>query len=115
VRGSVDLLQGQSDFLFNMAVFYEQGPFRARASYAHIGEATTSVSATDVTGLSDRIDDATNTVDVQARYALANGVELIAEVRNLTDEIKVNRTGNGVYRDVSFYGRQFWIGASAKF
>lgn len=115
VRGSVDLLEGQSDFLFNMAVFYEQGPFRARASYAHIGEATTSVSATDVTGLSDRIDDATNTVDVQARYALANGVELIAEVRNLTDEIKVNRTGNGVYRDVSFYGRQFWIGASAKF
>jgi len=114
-RGSVDLLQGQSDFLFNMALFYEQGPFRARASYAHIGEATTSVSATDASGLSDRIDEATNTVDLQARYTLTSGVELIAEVRNVTDEDKVNLTGNGVYRDVSFYGRQFWVGASAKF
>ena len=98
-----------------MAVFYEQGPFRARASYAHIGEATTSVSATDATGRSDRIDEATNTVDVQARYTLNNGVELIAEVRNVTDQDKVNLTGSGVYRDVSFYGRQFWVGASAKF
>ncbi len=114
-RGAVDMLQGQSDFLFNMAVFYEQGPFRARASYAHIGEATTSVSATDATGLSDRYDEATNTLDIQGRYTLANGVELIAEVRNVTDEDKVNFTGNGVYRDVSFYGRQFWLGASARF
>ncbi|MBC7167679.1 TonB-dependent receptor [Phenylobacterium sp.] len=114
-RGTVDMLQGQSDFLFNLALFYEQGPFRARASYARIGEATTSVSSTDATGVSDRIDEATDTVDMQARYTLSNGVELIAEVRNVTDENKVNTTGDGVYRDVSFYGRQFWIGASAKF
>lgn len=114
-RGTVDMLQGQSDFLFNMALFYEQGPFRARASYARIGEATTSVSSTDATGDSDRIDEATDTVDMQARYTLANGVELIAEVRNVTDENKVNVTGTGIYRDVSFYGRQFWLGASAKF
>ena len=114
-RGTVDMLQGQSDFLFNLALFYEQGPFRARASYARIGEATTSVSSTDATGASDRIDEATDTVDMQARYTLSNGVELIAEVRNVTDENKVNTTGDGVYRDVSFYGRQFWIGASAKF
>ena len=92
-----------------------RGAFRARASYAHIGEATTSVSATDATGLSDRYDEATNTLDIQGRYTLANGVELIAEVRNVTDEDKVNFTGNGVYRDVSFYGRQFWLGASARF
>lgn len=114
-RGTVNMLQGQSDVLFNMALFYEQGPFRARASYAHIGEARTSISATDASGLSDRIDEATDTVDVQARYTLTNGVELIAEVRNVTDEDKVNLTGNGIYRDVSFYGRQFWVGASANF
>lgn len=114
-RGRVNELQGQSETLVNVALFYEQGPFRVRASYAHIGEAKTAISATDVTGLSDRFDKATNTVDTQARYTLSDRVELIGEVRNLTNENKVNYTGANIYRDVSFYGRQLWIGATLKY
>jgi TonB-dependent receptor len=112
-RGRVNELQGQSDFLFNFALFYEQGPFRARAAYAHIGEAKTSVSSTDP--LQDRIDKATNTVDTQARWAINNHIELIGEIRNLTNEAKVNYTGARIYRDVSFYGRQLWLGTTFKF
>ena len=114
-RGNVDALQGQSDTLFNFALFYEQGPFRARASYAYIGEAKTAISATDATGRSDRFDKATNTVDTQARYTVNDRFELVGEVRNLTNENKVNYTGNNIYRDVSVYGRQLWFGTTFKF
>jgi TonB-dependent receptor len=114
-RGTVDVLQGQSDFLFNVALFYEQGPLRARVSYAHIGEAQTSISTTDLSGISDRYDEASNTVDVQARYTITENLEIMGEVRNVTDEGKWNYAGNDILRDVSFYGRQFWLGASFNF
>lgn len=115
VRGRVEDLQGQSGMLINLSLFYERGPLRARAAYAYIGEAKTSISASDVTGRSDRYDRATNTIDTQARYAINERMEVIAEVRNLTNEDKVNYIGPGIYRDVSFYGRQGWIGASYRF
>lgn len=114
-RGTVNSLQGQSDQLVNFAVFYEQGPFQARVSYAYTGEAKTAISATDASGRSDRYDKATNTVDTQARFRLNDRFELMGEVRNLTNENKVNLTGADIYRDVSFYGRQFWIGTNFKF
>ncbi|MFY7977984.1 MAG: TonB-dependent receptor [Brevundimonas sp.] len=114
-RGTVDVLQGQADRLANVAIFYEQGPFRARAAYAYVGEAFTNVSATDVTGVTDRYDAAIGTLDLQARYTINDNFELIGEVRNATNEEKINYTGNDIYRDVSFYGRQFWIGTTFKF
>lgn len=114
-RGVVDFLEGQADTLFNFALFYEDGPFRARAAYAYVGEAKTSVSTTDASGLSDRYDRSTSTLDLQARFMIDDRVELIGEVRNATNEDKVNYTGADVYRDVSKYGRQFWFGATFGF
>lgn len=114
-RGTVDVLQGQADTLANLALFYEQGPFRARAAYAYVGEAFTNVSATDLTGVTDRYDAALGTLDLQARYTINDRFELIGEVRNATNEEKINYTGNDIYRDVSFYGRQFWIGTTFGF
>jgi len=114
-RGTVDVLQGQADTLGNIALFYEQGRFRARAAYAYVGEAFTNVSATDLTGVADRYDAATSTLDLQARYTINDRFELIGEVRNATNEEKINYTGNDIYRDVSFYGRQFWIGTTFGF
>lgn len=104
---TLDYLQGQADFLANLAVFYEQGPFRARATYAYVDELFTS---------STRKDTETNNLDLQARYQLFDRVELIAEVRNATNEEKVNLTGANfdVFRDISRYGRQFWIGAAIR-
>jgi len=115
LRGTVDVLQGQADTLGNVAVFYEQGRFRARAAYAYVGEAFTSVSATDLTGVTDRYDAALGTFDLQARYAINDRFELIGEVRNATNEEKINYTGNDIYRDVSFYGRQVWAGTTFRF
>jgi TonB-dependent receptor len=115
VRGTVDVLQGQADVLGNLAVFYEQGQFRARAAYSYVGEAFTNVSATDLTGTTDRYDAALGTIDLQARYTINDRFEIIGEVRNATNEEKINYTGNDIYRDVSFYGRQFWIGTTFKF
>ncbi len=103
---TTDGLQGQSDFLANVALFYEQGPFRARAAYAFIDQYGTG---------GGRFDKATNTLDLQARYTFSNRFELIGEVRNATDENKVNYTNNNIYRDVSFYGRQFWLGATLSY
>jgi TonB-dependent receptor len=100
---TTDGLQGQSDFLANVALFYEQGPFRARAAYAFTDQYDTAAG---------RFDKATNTLDLQARYTFSDNFELIGEVRNATDENKVNYTSNNIYRDVSFYGRQFWLGAT---
>ena len=53
----------------------------------------------------------------QLRYALGERLELIGEVRNLSDERRINFTGAGqdVARDVNQFGRQFWIGAAMKF
>ena len=115
VRGTVDVLQGQADTLGNLALFYEQGPFRARAAYSYVGEAFTSVSATDLAGITDRYDAALGTIDLQARYTINDRFELIGEIRNATNQEKINYTGNDIYRDVSFYGRQFWIGTTFGF
>lgn len=114
-RGKSDRLQGQAKTLVNLALFYEQGPFRARAAYAYTGDVITSVSATDPTGAADRVDKPTNTVDLQTRYRLNSHFELIGEVRNATNENKVNYTGTNIYRDVSFYGRQVWFGLTFKY
>jgi hypothetical protein len=94
---------------------FQQGQFRARAAYSYVGEAFTSVSATDLTGTTDRFDAALGTIDLQARYTINDRFEIIGEVRNATNEEKINYTGNDIYRDVSFYGRQFWLGTTFKF
>lgn len=103
-----DYLQGQADFLGNFALFYEQGPFRARATYAYVDEFFTS---------STRKDTATNQLDLQTRYQVSDRVELIGEIRNVTNENKVNLTGTNydTVRDISYYGRQFWIGAALRY
>jgi TonB-dependent receptor len=102
------VLTGQADFLGNFALFYERGPFQARATYAYL-------AATPTGG--GRLDKHTNNLDLQARFQLLERVELIGEVRNATDENKVNFFGPEFQyaRDVNFYGRQFWIGAAFRY
>jgi hypothetical protein len=65
----------------------------------------------------DRMDKEMHNVDVQARYQVSDSVELIGEVRNLTSEGKYNYFGPNFsfVRDLSFYGRQFWVGAAVKY
>jgi len=124
----LDYLQGQAQFLGNVALFYEDGPLQARATYAYIGEYVTATSfgAATLNGLAtqrvnnERFDAPTRTLDLQARYSVLENLELIGEVRNFTGENKVNyfndaTTGVEYIRDISTYGRQFWIGAAFKY
>ena len=61
-------------------------------------------------------DGETRQLDLQARLELGVGRELIAEVRNATDEDKVNYFGPNldIVRDYNSYGRQFWVGFAFK-
>ncbi|PZO07441.1 MAG: hypothetical protein DCF29_03970 [Alphaproteobacteria bacterium] len=119
VGRSVDFLPGQSDFLGNLAVFYERGGFRGRISYAYVGDAYASAGTSPA---NDRILKASHQVDLQARYALNDRFEVIGEVRNLIDDEKITygnvESGGRTYElatDVSFYGRQLWAGVAMRF
>jgi TonB-dependent receptor len=111
-RRPLDRLPGQARFLANAALFYEQGPVRARLSYAYVGPHFTSVNASNPAA--DRTNAATNNFDFQARIRATEQIEIIGEVRNLTNQRSLNLTGpnQDITRDVSYFGRQFWIGAA---
>lgn len=111
-RRELDQLPGQARFLANAAIFYEQGPVRARLTYAHVGKHKTSVSAGNPAA--DRTEAAFNTFDFQARLRATSRIEVIGEVRNLTNQERLNLTGpdQDIGRDINRFGRQFWIGAA---
>ena len=94
----------------NFSVFYEASSFRARLTYAYVGERLTSINQADFT--QNRYDEPFNQLDAQVRYSF-DRFNLIAEVRNLTDEHRVNYSGLGGM-DYNFFGRQFWLGVSIK-
>lgn len=115
LRRELSRLPGQAEFLANVAVFYERGGFRARLSYAYTGEYFTAVSASSPA--TDRTEGDFQQLDAQLRYAVGDTLEVITEVRNLTDERRINFTGpfQDLARDVNQFGRQFWVGAAMKF
>ncbi|OWR18127.1 TonB-dependent receptor [Brevundimonas diminuta] len=110
----LDFLPQQSEWLANLMVFYERGPFEAYVSYAYVGDARTTVGPT---AAEDSLLLANHQTDVQVRYQLRSGVRLTAEVRNLTGQDKRAMTGpqSAILRDYSLYGRQFWLGASFRY
>ena len=111
-RRELDQLPGQAKFLANAALFYEQGPLRARLTYAHVGPYKSTVNASNPSV--DRTVAATDNFDFQTRIRLLPGVEIIGEVRNLTNQESRALSGpnQDINRDISFFGRQFWIGAA---
>jgi TonB-dependent receptor len=114
VSRDLDQLPGQADFLANAAIFFESGWFRARLSYAHIGRFKTGVNAANPAA--DRTDAPFDQFDAQVRAAIGDRVEIIGEVRNLTNQQRLNLTGpnQDIARDINRFGRQFWIGAAFK-
>ena len=103
-----DRLIQQPNWQYNAAIFYEDGPFKARATYAKVGNQYTAISESDPNA--SRYDSAYQQLDLQARLTI-RGVDLIAEARNITNERRRNFDGYGT-RDESVFGRQFWLGAA---
>ncbi len=112
-RETSGLIQ-QPDYIANLTVFYATGPVELRASYNRIGRALQSADGDTPTR--DLYQEPRQQVDVQARVAVREGVELVGQVQNLTKEPFVVRQGTG--RDYLNYffpvGRTFWLGLSWK-
>ncbi|WP_125661121.1 TonB-dependent receptor [Sphingomonas sp. 2R-10] len=112
-RRTSGLIQ-QPDYIANMTLFYATGPVELRASYNRIGRALQSADGDTPTR--DLYQEPRQQVDVQARLAVREGVELVGQVQNLTKEPFVVRQGTG--RDYLNYffpvGRTFWLGLSWK-
>lgn len=112
-RATSGLIQ-QPDYIANLTLFYGTGPVELRASYNRIGRALQSADGDTATR--DLYQEPRQQVDVQARYAVGPGLELVGQVQNLTKSPFVVR--QGVRRDYVNYffpvGRTFWLGLTWK-
>ncbi|WP_161981610.1 TonB-dependent receptor [Aurantiacibacter suaedae] len=87
----IDRLIGQPSQIRNISVYYTRGGFELRAALNWTGLALRSVQADDA--LQDVYWAPRRQIDLQARYRLADGVSLIFEVANLTEERLESLTG----------------------
>lgn len=94
----------------NVSLTYARGPFDGRVAYNYRGRRVTEVNTSP---WFDRLFDAQDTWDVQARYRVSPSVQLTAQVKNLTDSYarEVNAYDD-LYYTRREAGRSFWLGAS---
>jgi TonB-dependent receptor len=112
-RETSGLIQ-QPDYIANLTAFYATGPVELRASYNRIGRALQSADGDTPTR--DLYQEPRQQVDVQARLAVRDGVELVGQVQNLTKSPFIVRQGvDRAYVNYFFpVGRTFWLGLSWK-
>ncbi|MCU6454611.1 TonB-dependent receptor [Sphingomonas sp. A2-49] len=112
-RRTSGLIQ-QPAYIANATVFYATGPFELRASYNRIGRALQSADGDTPTR--DLYQEPRQQIDMQARFTVRHGLELVGQVQNLTTEPFVVRQGVR-RRYVNYYfpvGRTLWLGLSWK-
>ena len=86
------VLPGQSDTIYNAALFYEKYGFSARVSYTHRSDFLEAIDATRP-GL-DLWVEGRGQLDFTSSYDFGNGVELFGEAKNLTDSAGVRYYGS---------------------
>ncbi|WP_347302881.1 TonB-dependent receptor [Croceibacterium sp. TMG7-5b_MA50] len=107
-------LRGQSNFMYNATLYYEDDRFSARASAAYRDDYLVDFPGGN--GNTEEGVNATLNLDASISYEVADGVRLSVEAINLTDEYNdryvdvTNRVSN--YRH---FGREFLFGARASF
>lgn len=84
-------LPGQSDEMYNLALFYENFGFSARVSYTYRGDFLEEIDA-DVPGLDLWVEER-GQLDFTTSYDFGNGIELFGEAKNLTDSAGVRYYG----------------------
>ena len=115
VKREMDGWEDQPEFLANVQVSYEHGPFGGKIGYNYVGSFLSSILA-DEGDLYDMNREPRSVWDVQLRYDLTDSLRLIAEVQNLTEE------GVDYTRDIAGYGELYgasvergrvaWLGVS---
>jgi len=117
VLREVDQLLQQPKTVFNAALFYDNGPFETRFTFARSSSFPTAISTSTVAD-TDRIDEAFWQLDWTGRLDITAQFQLTAEVRNVTNETKgnlqTNPNGNAL-QDFSIYGRTYFAGIAFKF
>lgn len=111
---TLNWMREQPRYMFNASVFYKEGPFQARVTYAYKSKYLGTINTGGTAERGDRFYEPYEQLDAQVRYKLSRHVELIAEAKNITDEARVNYEyldDPGV-RDNNYHGRSYWIGAS---
>ncbi|CAN5161316.1 TonB-dependent receptor [soil metagenome] len=86
------VLPGQSDTIYNAALFYEKYGFSARVSYTHRSEFLEAINA-DRPGL-DLYVEGRGQLDFTTSYDFGNGVEVFGEAKNLTNSAGVRYYGS---------------------
>lgn len=100
-----------SDRVGNVKVFYTAGPLTLQGAWNHVGDTLYSVSNSDP--LQDRIVEANDRFDAQARYRLNRNLTVVAQAKNLTNERRRRMFGPdfGLLREELDNGRAFYVGA----
>ena len=84
-------LPGQSDSIYNLAVFYERGGLSARLSYTKRSDYLEEIDADDPA--MDLFVEGREQLDFTASYDFGNGIEMFGEAKNLTDSAGVRYYG----------------------
>lgn len=113
-RRTVDGLRNQPEWLANANATYVLGPLETTLSWRLRGRTFTGTFG--VTEAGDRWVDEYNRLDLQTNYKLANGFQIFAEARNLTDQFWVEQTGvsGGALSVAVNPGRSLWFGIRVK-
>lgn len=114
-KRTVPGLRNQPRWIGNASLTYQTGPFDATLAYRAQG--TTFTGSFGTTEVGDVYRDFYNRLDLQMSLKIARGVEVVGEVRNLTNSWLVERTGINS-DDLSLAiapGRSWTIGIRGKF
>ncbi|MQA90199.1 MAG: TonB-dependent receptor [Gemmatimonas sp.] len=105
---------GQSGRIYNLVPYYQRGPVELRFAWTYRGEYLDQVGEE---AFLDRYGDARPTIDLSARYQLPmDGIEVFAQVRNLTNEPEVGYQGVRSRYDVhTLTGRTLTLGLSLNY
>lgn len=90
--------EDQPEFLANLSLAYEAGPFGAKVAYNYVSEFLSEVTDNDG-DIYDIYRENRGVWDIQGRYQVNDSLRLIAEVQNLTEE------GVSYTRDIPTFGR----------
>ncbi len=84
-------LPGQSDNIYNLAVFFERSGLSARLSYTRRSDYLEEINADDPA--MDLFVEGREQLDFTASYDFGNGIEVFGEAKNLTDSAGVRYYG----------------------
>ena len=107
-------LPGLSENVWSVTAFWDIGQFSTNLNVRYRDEYVLNMpvpgSSTPVLG------QAYTTMDYQASYAFDNGVDVVFEITNLTDEPVVLSYGQeGRLGEYKTFGRQYYVGVNYKF